>query len=112
MGPFDFDSPLAPRDLALGVVGSEETIEGLSEWLQRVGEGTPAKSSNQPNLFRDFPGCALDVGFRTSVTMDSRMCHSISKGDLSKLAGIQDRDERISEAVDVFIEGVRYPEGE
>ena len=62
-GPLDFESPLAPRQINLGIVGTTESADGVREWLERCRTGIPAKPNKedpakpnkQPNLFARFP---------------------------------------------------------
>ena len=63
-GPLDFDLPVAPKQINLGIVGSKESVEGVRQWLERCrtellakpSKGDPDKPNKQPNLFARFPG--------------------------------------------------------
>src|SRR5438270_10925738 len=73
-GPLDFDSPLAPRRINLGIIGSKESVEGVRQWFERCRSDIAAKQnkehperpSNQPNLFPRFPGYSEDTAFRST----------------------------------------------
>ena len=54
--PLDFNHPLSPKMIKLGIVGTPDTIEGIIKWLEKIRTGIPAKVSKRPNLFPRFPG--------------------------------------------------------
>ena len=114
--PLDTDQPMAPKSINVGIVGSKETIEGVREWMERCRKEIPAKPSKddpekpnkQPNLFTRFPGFNPDHGFRSTLVIDDTFCRDFQKTSISLIAALPDRRERISRAVDLFIDNVRY----
>jgi len=38
-GPFDLQSPRAPKEIRIGLVGTAETTEGAARWIESVCEG-------------------------------------------------------------------------
>src|SRR5713226_5914049 len=84
-GPLDFESPLAPKQVRLGIVGTPQTIEGMQEWFDRCRDGIPAKPSKQPNLFPRFPGFGPEVSFRSSLVTDSQLQRPVTKTTLDRL---------------------------
>ncbi len=62
-GPIDYAGSLSPKTIKLGIVGTNQTIEGVAAWLNKCRDEIPAKSSRQPNLFPKFPGFANEFGF-------------------------------------------------
>lgn len=54
--PLDGTMPQSPKEIKLGLVGSNDAIDGLSEWINRCESGVEAKKSPKPNLFPRFPG--------------------------------------------------------
>src|SRR5258708_1591208 len=74
-GPLDFNSPLAPKNINIGIIGTAETTDGVRHWLERCRTLIPAKPSKedpvkahkQPNLFARFPGFDPKNGFRSSL---------------------------------------------
>ena len=107
-GPLDLTSSLAPRQIAVGVVGTKETIEGVRDWLERCRSGIAAKASKQPHLFPRFPGFSDEAGFRCSVVMEDALCRDIPKNRFSDLGKLADLEERIRRAVDMFLDEIRY----
>jgi hypothetical protein len=105
-GPLDFGSPVAPKAIRLGIVGTPETLEGVQEWLSRCRGGIPAKPSKQPNLFTRFPGCSADVGFRTTVVMEPQLYRDLPKSEVVQIQQLTSRAERITRSVDLFLEAM------
>jgi hypothetical protein len=107
-GPLDYASPLAPKNIRLGIVGTPRTIEGVQRWLERCQDGVPAKPSRQPNLFPRFPGYGPDTSFRASLIMDSQLQRSIPERDFEKLGRNRSSDQIVVEAVQMFLTELQY----
>ena len=115
-GPLDFDSPLAPRQINLGIIGSKESVECIREWFDRCRTEIAAKSnkevqgkpSKQPNLFPRFPGYSSEVGFRSTLVMDDMLSRDFQKSAITLVTKLSHRKERIERSVDLFMEEIRY----
>jgi hypothetical protein len=70
--PLDYRDALAPKAIALGIIGTERNICDLRGWLDLCAQGVEAKVSNQPNLFPRFPGFGADTPFDAKLVFDSR----------------------------------------
>jgi hypothetical protein len=68
--PLDFESPVAPKRINVGLVGTNDTIEGIRTWLERCREPIDAKESNQPHFFPRFPGYSEQTAFRSSLVFE------------------------------------------
>lgn len=107
-GPLDLGSSLAPRQIPVGIVGTKETIEGVRDWLERCRSEIAAKGSKQPHLFPRFPGFSENAGFRCSIVIDDALARDIPKQHILDLGKIADLEERIRQAVEVFLDQIRY----
>lgn len=115
-GPLDFDSPVAPKQINVGVVGTTESIDGVRQWLERCkseisakpNKEDPSKPNKQPNLFARFPGFNRDTGFYSTLVLQDSLCRPLPKNELPGITSRVDRNERISRAVDLFMEEIRY----
>src|SRR5213078_1951447 len=56
-----------PKDIVLGIVGTEQTFEKFEMWLQLCADFIPEKPSNQANLFTSFCGFNEWVGFKAKM---------------------------------------------
>src|SRR3984957_20953121 len=115
-GPLDFESPLAPKQINLGIVGTTESIDGVRQWLDKCRAGIPGKPNKeepgkpnkQPNLFARFPGFNPDTGFRSALVMEDSLCRNLLKNSLVGISNLRDRNERVRRSVDLFMEDIRY----
>jgi hypothetical protein len=83
-GPLDSDS-LSTRRIRLGFVGSQQTVDGIVDWLDKCKKGLPAKTSRQPNLFPPFPGMGDNSPFKTTLEINSGMTGLLSSRDIAKI---------------------------
>ena len=106
--PVDYESPIAPKHIKLGIVGTSESIEGLSSWIEKCRNEINEKASNQPNLFPKFPGFNIESGFKSTILLDSKLTKAISNNELQKLEEVKDINRRIEIATDLFVEELKY----
>lgn len=107
-GPLDVDSSLAPKDIALGIIGTKESIEGAADWFQKCKVEVSAKVSKQPNLFPRFPGFDEDRAFYSRLVIDPSLCRDLPKTELLSLGAIKNRKLRIEKAVQLFVDEIKY----
>ena len=107
-GPLDFALPVAPAQINVGIVGNQDSVEGVRRWFDRCRNEIAAKPSKQPNLFPRFPGFGKDVGFRSTLILDDSLCRDIPAEHIALVAKLSDRNERISRSVDLFMEEIQY----
>lgn len=103
-GPFDWDSARAPENISVGIVGTGETQDGVMKWLEKCKGGIPAKISNQPTLFPEFPGYGRGTKLRIELVVDNMLNSEIPEGKFRDLGKISNHNERVEAAVNIFIE--------
>jgi hypothetical protein len=103
-GPLDFGETSAPSHLRVGLVGTEETITAIREWLERCRGGIAAKDSKLSNLFAPFPGFSEKSPFRSSLIFSDRWCSSIRQRELDTIIGATRGDQTVRAAAGVFID--------
>jgi hypothetical protein len=102
-GPLDLESKVAPRHINVGVVGTTETVEGLSAWLEKCRNGIPAKTSNQPNLFPPFPGFREDNALKTTFVLDVSTQRTLSGRTLSTVEALGASPVGVQKAAEFFL---------
>ena len=115
-GPLDFNETLAPKVISVGIIGTSETIDGVQQWFERCraevaakpNKQDPSKPNKQPNLFARFPGFNTDTGFHSTLIMQDSLCRQLSANNIAGIVTLQNRNERVSRAVDLFMEEIRY----
>lgn len=102
-GPLDRDTNLAPSDLKVAIVGTEETVYGIRTWLDSARSGINAKTSAKPHLFPAFPGFSKEKCFGAEIVTHDRWCETIPKREIAGLLDVTDKGDLVSEAVDLFL---------
>jgi|KBSMisStaDraftv2_1062788.scaffolds.fasta_scaffold114868_1 hypothetical protein len=103
-GPLDVGETKAPTQLKVGFVGTDETIAALRLWLDRCRRAIPAKDSKLVNLFPEFPGCAPDTAFRSTLVFHDRWCSSIRQREIDAVLTHSDGDETVRQSVAMFVD--------
>src|SRR4051794_37430402 len=77
-GPADQTAEAAPSTIPIGVVGTQETIEGVLRWLPRCRKPITHPADKRPSTFSPpFPGFNSEVGLESELTFDSRLQRSV-----------------------------------
>lgn len=105
-GPLDRGFLTAPSQLKVGIVGTEETIEGVYNWLQRAGKGIQAKDSRLTNLFPPFPGFSENTCFGASLVFHDRWFGLINNREMERMIATTDPAQLVYDAVDLFMDRV------
>lgn len=102
-GPLDTGLPTSPKQVRVGVVGSAESVEGFSRWIDRCRTGIPAKTSKQPNLFPRFPGFGDEATLVADIVTDATLQRAIREKDLRALEAEENDNEVVKQAADIFL---------
>lgn len=70
-GPLDASRGGEPRFIEVGIIGTNETIERLRDWLEACRNPLPGKETRLKNLFPAFPGFAGDTTFQAELVFDA-----------------------------------------
>ncbi|HEY8791320.1 MAG TPA: hypothetical protein VIL96_00365 [Gaiellaceae bacterium] len=70
-GPLDAGAAREPRFIEVGIIGTNQTIERLRDWLEACRNPLPGKETRLRNLFPAFPGFAGDTTFQAELVFDS-----------------------------------------
>jgi hypothetical protein len=101
-GPLDIGSPRRPQDISVAIIGTGETIDGMSRWFEACRNELPAKDSPRPNLFPRFPGFDKTTPFQAKLALDPTLQGRIHQRDLDRvIAGPTDR--LIADSVELFL---------
>jgi hypothetical protein len=94
------ESPL--HSIRVGIVGTSETLEGVSNWLDGCRTEIQAKASKRPNLFPRFPGFSRETSWDATLEFGATLQRTVSQSDVASLVARQMTAEAIEEAVDLF----------
>ena len=105
-GPLDVNSPRRPQDISVAIIGTGETIDGMSDLFQACRNELPAKDSPRPNLFPRFPGFDKTTPFQAKLALDPTLQGQVQQRALDRvIAGPTDR--LIVDSVELFLEEAR-----
>lgn len=76
-GTYDYNKNPRLRSINVAIIGSDESINHLNDWLALCRFQVTAKESKQPNLFPPFPGFSLEHSFCSRIITDSQTMRSI-----------------------------------
>jgi hypothetical protein len=99
-GPFDLQSPRTPKVVRIGLIGTSETVEGTSRWIEKCCRGIAQKETKQPNLFPAFPPVTSTSSFCCEFCTDptwTRVLSSTAIETVSNVEGVAGRIERVAE---------------
>ena len=103
-GTFDFANLDGPRRIKLGMVGTDESLGALSEWLIRCQDIIPAKPSNQPRLYPPFPGFTPTQGFHSTLSWNRNDFRRVQiPADIPVLT---DFNQTVEKVVDLYVEEI------
>jgi len=102
-GPLDSGETSAPSQLRLGLIGTEDTISTIRQWLDRCRDGVDAKQTKLQNLFPPFPGFSEDSPFRSSLAFHDRWCSPIRQREIDAVLAHSQSADVAREAAAIFI---------
>ncbi|MGC1120011.1 MAG: hypothetical protein WBA22_02855 [Candidatus Methanofastidiosia archaeon] len=101
-GPYG-PSSVSPIAVTAGVISTNESLELLRDWLERLSyriEGRSIPDSNVRGI--DFPGLFKGGPLRFEMRIDDAAVETISRHELSNALSSQDRRERISNIFELY----------
>jgi hypothetical protein len=103
-GPLDRDLKTAPEQIRLGIVGSGESVEGFTAWINACRDGVDAKASKQPNLFPRFPGFGEDSMLQADLVSDPSLHRTVRDKDIQQICAGTNDNTVIREAATMFLD--------
>lgn len=103
-----FDVKTNAKNIAIAVIGSNESIENFIDWITICKTEIPPKESKQPNLFPKFCGFSVDTGFHAEVIIDDSQNRTLSHIELDKICKSSNKGYLIESAVNLFIQEIEY----
>lgn len=94
--------PLQPRSgdvIKVGVIGTEETVAGFTDFLAETARGIESESKQLINLNPDFPGLGNQNPFRCKFEVPSDATIALSHRQVSEIKKIGRHDDAVRHAV-------------
>lgn len=99
--------PLQPRSgdvVRVGVIGTEDTVAGFSEFLAETARGIESESKQLINLNPDFPGLGNQNPFRCKFEVPEAATAALSRREVNDIRTIGRHDEAVQYAVTLMAE--------
>lgn len=96
--------PLQPRSgeiIRVGVIGTDDTVAGFTEFLEETGRGIESGNKQLINLNPDFPGLGNQNPFRSKFEVPDGATATISRRQVNEIIGIGRHDEAVRHAVEL-----------
>ncbi|MDP4208915.1 MAG: hypothetical protein Q8928_08890 [Bacteroidota bacterium] len=106
-----YDTVIEARknQLLLGIIGIEEDVENLKNWLKRFESYIPASpKGKQKGLFKSFPGFNQDKGFCAKLIYGTNYERILSPNDIKPILKELNRDKKIIDAVELYSENIGF----
>lgn len=97
--------PLQPRSgdvIRVGVIGTDDTVAGFTEFLGETGRGIESGNKQLINLNPDFPGLGNQNPFRCKFEVPDGATATISQRQVNEITGIGRHDEAVRRAVELI----------
>lgn len=97
--------PLQPKSgdvVRVGIVGTDETVEGFTEFLAETGRGIQSENRQLVNLNPDFPGLGNQNPFRCKFEVPGDATAVLSRRQVNEIKAIGRHDAAVRHAVDLI----------
>lgn len=97
--------PLQPRSgdvIRVGVIGTDDTVAGFTEFLGETGRGIESGNKQLINLNPDFPGLGNQNPFRCKFEVPDGATATISRRQVNEITGLGHHDEAVRHAVELI----------
>jgi hypothetical protein len=97
--------PLQPRSgdvVRVGVIGTEDTVRGFTEFLAQTAHGIDSENKQLINLNPDFPGLGNQNPFRCKFEVPDGATATISRRQVNEIREIGRHDKAVRHAVELI----------
>jgi len=106
-GPFDQDETDSPKQISVGLIGTNETVEAAAKWIDQCRSGVSAKATPRPHLFPAFPGFGSG-GRLVPVEHSDRLTRVINRKSIDELVGRKRNEQLIRDSAGLFLAEARH----
>ncbi|WP_431201578.1 argonaute/piwi family protein [Bradyrhizobium betae] len=96
--------PLQPRSgdvVNVGVIGTDDTVSGFTEFLNETARGIESENKQLINLNPDFPGLGNQNPFRCKFVVPDGATVTVSRSQVNEIRAIGRHDEAVRQAVEM-----------
>lgn len=96
--------PMPGDRVRLGVIGTGETVDGFSNFMERCKVGIAGKNSPLRNLYPHFPGIGNQNPFRCTFEADNAARRTIPKRDIDRIVAMPKHRDAVMAAAELLVE--------
>lgn len=96
--------PILGDRVRIGVIGTAETADGFSQFIDRCGTGIEGKKSPLTNLYPPFPGIGNRNPFRCTFEVDTGARRIIPTRDIERVVSTAKQSDAVRTAAELFAE--------
>jgi hypothetical protein len=104
-GPFDADSPSAPKSLSVGVIGTPDGIAGYRRWASSIQRPVYPRDNLNPKIWPLYPGFEAIFGCRWPE--ESAWEKTLDSKTLEHEVLNRDANQRVYNIVDQYMMGIK-----
>jgi len=100
-----------PKNIVLGIIGTEQNFEQFIGWLNLCSDFIPEKPSKQSNLFTSFCGFNEYVGFNAKMVYSQPYFRQINDTDINRIIkGVKKvgRQAGINEVAQIYLQHIEF----
>lgn len=102
--------PLQPKPgdvVRIGVIGTTDTVDGFSGYLERAMVGIEGANEKLGNLHPGFPGLGNDNPFRCKFEVAEGGAATLLSSDIKSIVGIRRHEDAVRAGVDLLVDRAR-----
>jgi hypothetical protein len=107
-GPFDLQASKAPKEVRIALIGTAETVEGTSRWIEKCSQGIAQKETNKPNLFPAFPPVTSTSSFCCEFSTDPTWTRILSSAAIETVGEAEGIAARVERAAELFTKEIEF----
>jgi len=88
-GPKSLGTPRHKNQIHVGFIGTAESVDAARKLYQRFQKGVAGDDLHVP-----FPGCTVELGYKSELVFDDTMTELLSRHETQRLVGLSDQRTR------------------
>lgn len=108
--PYDIDQ-VRSNQIKLGIIGKEESVEKIIEWLNLTKSHVEAKTSirPKPKLFPEFPGFNNSQSFKSEIIYDDSYIRLLKNSDFEEIKSNSESVESlIEDTIALYLNEIKF----
>lgn len=106
--PYDLEI-VRPEKIALGIIGTSESIDLITHWIESNKKPVSSGKAKLKNLFLDFPGFNSHTCFQSKIVYDHSYLRKLNNSDIEQAIKNSDSiDTLVENMIDVYLNEINF----